>query len=147
MRVVPALLLGVGLGGFFDGIVLHQLLQWHHLVSTQVPVVDVPTLEANTFADGLFHQAMWLVTIVGVAALCRQLAAVDRLPARALVGGALIGWGAFNVVDEAVFHVALNLHHIRPGPDVVMWDLVFAGWGVAMVAAGLSVLALRRRSA
>src|SRR5687767_15168137 len=26
-------LLGLGLGGFFDGIVLHQLLQWHHMVS------------------------------------------------------------------------------------------------------------------
>jgi uncharacterized membrane protein len=22
--------LGLGLGGFFDGIVLHQILQWHH---------------------------------------------------------------------------------------------------------------------
>jgi hypothetical protein len=31
----PALLLGLGLGlgGFVDGIVLHQVLQWHHLVS------------------------------------------------------------------------------------------------------------------
>ena len=27
------ILLGLGLGGFFDGIVLHQLLQWHHMVS------------------------------------------------------------------------------------------------------------------
>ncbi|TIN47498.1 MAG: DUF2243 domain-containing protein, partial [Mesorhizobium sp.] len=27
------LLLGFALGGFFDGIVLHQILQWHHLLS------------------------------------------------------------------------------------------------------------------
>jgi uncharacterized membrane protein len=27
------LLLGIGLGGFFDGIVLHQILQWHHMLS------------------------------------------------------------------------------------------------------------------
>ena len=27
-------LLGLGLGGFFDGIVLHQLLQWHHMASS-----------------------------------------------------------------------------------------------------------------
>lgn len=26
-------MLGFGLGGFFDGILLHQLLQWHHLLS------------------------------------------------------------------------------------------------------------------
>lgn len=24
--------LGLGLGGFFDGIVLHQILGWHHLI-------------------------------------------------------------------------------------------------------------------
>jgi uncharacterized membrane protein len=23
--------LGIGLGGFVDGIVLHQILQWHHM--------------------------------------------------------------------------------------------------------------------
>ena len=30
---VSGLLLGLGLGGFVDGIVLHQVLQWHHMVS------------------------------------------------------------------------------------------------------------------
>ena len=25
---------GLGLGGFFDGIVLHQLLQWHHMITS-----------------------------------------------------------------------------------------------------------------
>ena len=27
------LLLGFAMGGFFDGILLHQILQWHHLLS------------------------------------------------------------------------------------------------------------------
>jgi uncharacterized membrane protein len=27
-------LFGLGLGGFFDGIVLHQVLQWHHMLSS-----------------------------------------------------------------------------------------------------------------
>jgi hypothetical protein len=27
----PGILLGLGLGGFVDGIVLHQILQWHHI--------------------------------------------------------------------------------------------------------------------
>ncbi len=26
--------LGLGLGGLFDGIMLHQILGWHHLVGT-----------------------------------------------------------------------------------------------------------------
>ncbi len=31
---LPGIVLGVGLGGFFDGILLHQLLQWINLSST-----------------------------------------------------------------------------------------------------------------
>nr|WP_314623119.1 DUF2243 domain-containing protein [uncultured Noviherbaspirillum sp.] len=33
-------LIGIALGGFFDGILLHQVLQWHHLLS----LVDSPVL-------------------------------------------------------------------------------------------------------
>jgi uncharacterized membrane protein len=25
--------MGLGLGGFLDGIVLHQVLQWHHMLT------------------------------------------------------------------------------------------------------------------
>lgn len=134
--IVPALVIGFGLGGFFDGIVLHQILQWHHLVSTQVPPTDLAALEFNTVADGLFHQAMWVITIVGVMLLYGQLADTRRRGFRVLIGGMLIGFGVFNVVDEIVFHVTLNLHHIRPGPDVVLYDLAFTAWGVAMIAMG-----------
>jgi predicted membrane protein DUF2243 len=28
------ILLGLGLGGFFDGIILHQVLQWHHMLTS-----------------------------------------------------------------------------------------------------------------
>ena len=31
----PGILLGIGLGGFVDGIVLHQILQWHHMLSSE----------------------------------------------------------------------------------------------------------------
>ena len=30
---MSGLLYGLGLGGFIDGIVLHQILQWHHMVT------------------------------------------------------------------------------------------------------------------
>jgi uncharacterized membrane protein len=32
--VSAGIFFGLGLGGFFDGIVLHQLLQWHHMLSS-----------------------------------------------------------------------------------------------------------------
>src|SRR5215203_5499138 len=48
----------LGLGGFFDGIVLHQILQWHHmLTSAGYPADSVENLNINTFLDGIFHGA------------------------------------------------------------------------------------------
>jgi uncharacterized membrane protein len=31
--VIAGVVLGIGLGGFFDGIVFHKLLQWHHMLT------------------------------------------------------------------------------------------------------------------
>lgn len=60
----PGLLAGVGLGGFIDGIVFHQILQWHHFVSSTAEGGGntVGALEHNTLWDGLFHLAAWSVT-------------------------------------------------------------------------------------
>jgi uncharacterized membrane protein len=133
---VAPFVVGVGLGGFFDGIVLHQILQWHHLVSSKVPTDTLAGLQANTFADGLFHQAMWLVTLVGVFLLYAQLVGPNRPGMRTLIGGMLIGFGVFNVIDEIVFHVLLELHHIRPGPDYLLYDLGYTAIGVVMIGIG-----------
>ena len=63
---LPALLMGLGLGGFIDGIVLHQVLQWHHMLTStgEYPMTTVAGLEANTLADGFFHLATWLLVSV-----------------------------------------------------------------------------------
>jgi hypothetical protein len=58
------IVLGVGLGEFVDGILLYQLLQWHHMLSgTNHDRVGlkyynpdtVSGLEMNTLWDGVFH--------------------------------------------------------------------------------------------
>jgi uncharacterized membrane protein len=53
----PSFLLGVGLGpgGFLDGIVLHQVLQRHHMLTGDGG--GEAGLEANTLVDGFFHLA------------------------------------------------------------------------------------------
>ncbi len=55
----PGILLGIGLGGFVDGILLHQILQWHHMLTSEgsYPKTTVAGLETNTLWDGLFHAA------------------------------------------------------------------------------------------
>jgi uncharacterized membrane protein len=137
---VPSVAIGLGIGGFFDGIVLHQVLQWHHLASNVIPPDTLDGLQANTFWDGVFHQAMWLVTVAGIGLLYLQLANPPREPRPSLLGGALVGFGAFNVADSVVFHWLLGLHNIRPGPDWLVYDVGYFGWGVGMVALGAWLL-------
>ena len=45
--------LGVGLGGFLDGILLHQLLQWHHMLSSIRPLTNTANIDLNMVWDGL----------------------------------------------------------------------------------------------
>src|SRR5690606_41087677 len=62
--------LGFGLGGFFDGILLHQVLQWHHLLSgVEQARQDIRVL---ILADGLFHVLMYVVAGMGLWLLWRR---------------------------------------------------------------------------
>ncbi|MBV8486876.1 MAG: DUF2243 domain-containing protein, partial [Planctomycetaceae bacterium] len=64
-------LLGVGLGGFVDGIVFHQILQVHNMLSGKYPATTLVNSEINMFWDGLFHAFCWIMTVLGVALLWR----------------------------------------------------------------------------
>ena len=136
LPAVAGLVLGFGLGMFIDGIVLHQLLQWHHLVSEYEATTNVSGLEENTFWDGVFHASAWVVTLAGAVLLWRSRRSPARLPAGAFAGLMLIGWGAFHAVDQFVFHLALGAHHIRPVEDYAVYDWSFFGIGVVFAAAG-----------
>ena len=142
-------LLGLGLGGFFDGIVLHQLLQWHHMVSNVASFSPetVPGLRVNTLADGLFHAVTYVFTVLGVGLLWRALRAGERGTADQLIGLALLGWGLFNVVEGVVNHLLLGIHHVNetaPREQWLWWDLAFLLWGAAMIV-GPVALARQRR--
>jgi len=135
-------LLGLGLGGFFDGIVLHQLLQWHHMVtSAGYPADSVRNLEINTFLDGLFHAGTYICVAAGLAILWRHARVSHvRWPTRVLVGTMLIGFGAFNLVEGIVDHQLLGLHHVNetvPREQWIYWDVGFLVWGAAMLVIGI----------
>lgn len=67
------ILLGLGLGGFFDGIVLHQVLQWHHMLSSAgFPPDSLENLRLNTFFDGLFHMGTYVFVVLGLIVLWRR---------------------------------------------------------------------------
>jgi uncharacterized membrane protein len=142
---VGGVLIGAGLGGFVDGIVLHQILQWHHLLTDhghhdRYPDLTAADLEDQTRWDGAFHAGTWLLVVVGLFVL---VAAVHRRPAaapspRELTGLLLVGWGLFNLVEGVVDHHLLTLHHVRDDvADPLGWDLAFLAAGALLVAAGL----------
>jgi uncharacterized membrane protein len=140
---LPTILLGVGLGGFFDGIVLHQILQWHHMLSAHFPPDSLANLELNTLADGLFHASTWVFTSVGVLLLWSAVRKGAPLGWQRLIGGLLAGWGGFNLVEGIIDHQILGVHHVRPGPNELLYDIGFLAWGAIML--GIGVVLLRRR--
>ena len=137
---LPGIVLGVGLGGMLDGIVLHQILQWHHmLTSTGHHSADtVAGLQVNTLWDGLFHVFTWVTVVVGLALLYVRLAAPRRAQwaPRVLVGWLLAGWGLFNLVEGIVLHAILGLHHVRTGGNEILWDMGYLASGLLLLGAG-----------
>jgi uncharacterized membrane protein len=132
----PALLLGAGLGGFVDGILLHQILRWHHLLTSR-PGVD---LTGNLVADGLFHAGTWLAVVGGLLWLWRRARNGPRLwPWTALIGPLLAGWGLFNLSEGLLNHHLLDLHHVRSGPHQTTFDLGFLVLGAALVLLGTAI--------
>jgi uncharacterized membrane protein len=138
--LVPTLLLGLGLGGFVDGIVLHEILQWHHMVShvADYPVDTLAGLRVNVVADGFFHVVTWLLVWAGTTMTVvswRRGSLAPNWPFH--VGLLLSGWGIFNVVEGVIDHQILGVHHVRDDLGAPLsWDVGFLVFGAALVAVG-----------
>jgi uncharacterized membrane protein len=144
--IVATVVLGVGLGAFLDGIVLHQILQWHNMLSSKYPPTSVVNLEVNMFWDGVFHAFAWTVTLVGVVLLWNAACTgTQPYSAATLTGGLLLGWGAFNLIEGMINHQILGLHHVRETTDHHDWDIGFLALSAALCVSGW--LLIRRDSA
>ena len=144
---LPGTILGIGLGGFVDGILLHQILQWHHMLTSTdtdnvgieyYPADTVHGLQINTVWDGLFHTFTWLAVLTGLGLLYSRVThSRGRVWAsRALWGWILLGWGMFNVVEGVVDHHILGIHHVRSGEYQTWWDIGFLVFGALLVVGG-----------
>lgn len=75
-----ALLLGLGLGAFLEGILLHTV-------------------------TGLVYMVAWVLTVAGILVLWSAIRGPGPLPSgRAFVGSFVIGWGVFNMLEALVRH-------------------------------------------
>lgn len=134
------ILLGLGFGAFVDGIVMHQLLQWHHMVShvDDYPMTTLAGLEVNTLADGIFHVAAWVFAFAGSVATVRAWRQGRLAPSWAYhFGLVLIGLGIFNVLDGLVNHWLLGVHHVRDDlGSPLSWDIGFFVLALVLVLVG-----------
>ncbi len=154
--LAPGIVLGVGFGALADGILLHQILQWHHLVTGSsrgasairtYPVTTPEALQINTLWDGALHAVAWLCSLAGVLWLWRRGPADTRHGWSAILGALLIGAGAFNVADGVLNHYVLGIHHVRTGPHEQAYDLAFLVLAVLVVGAGAALHRSAKREA
>jgi uncharacterized membrane protein len=128
--------LGFALGGFIDGILLHQVLQWHHLLSL-VEGEALRDLRTQILADGLFHGLMFVIALTGLWLLWRGRGGITgRRADLRLVASALLGFGIWQIVDVVGFHWVMEIHRIRVDvPNPLVWDI---GWLVVFALPSLA---------
>jgi uncharacterized membrane protein len=129
-------LIGAALMAAVDEIVFHQILAWHHFFDRSTPAVGL-------VSDGLLHTAELLGLVAGFVlyADLRRRQALDRAHGWA---GLFLGMGGFQLFDGIVDHKVLRLHQVRYGVDLLVYDLVWNGAALALLAVGV-VLAVRAR--
>jgi uncharacterized membrane protein len=127
----------MGLGGFVDGILLHQIWQVHAMLSAQVPLDTMENMQTNMTADGLFHAVVWMATFAGIVMLFNAAKRSDVFFSdRALYGSMLMGWGIFNVVEGVIDHHILEVHHVVERLGQSMWDWLFLGASAVLILIG-----------
>jgi uncharacterized membrane protein len=131
-------LIGVGIAGFVDETVFHQLLHWHHFYDRSTPA-------AGLVSDGLFHAFSWFA-IVGELFWFADLRRRGTWWNLRWWAGLCLGLGGFQLYDGTVQHKLLDLHQIRY--QVVIWpyDLVWDLAAVIALLVGAALLARSRRA-
>lgn len=142
--LLTGFLLGVGIIGFLDEAVFHQILQWH----TFYWGTDE---HGRILSDGLFHTGSTLVLLWGAYRLWRTPRDWMRTSRDALIAAILIGAGAFNAYDGIVQHVIFHLHlvneHVCPVvnannsvvscPQDIPLEFIWIAVGLALFIGGI----------
>ncbi len=129
--------IGIGMGGFIDGILFHQILQIHSMFSATVPTDTIANMHRNMLGDGLFHTITWIFTALGIGLLWRAAKQRDvAWSGRTFIGSLIMGWGIFNLVEGIIDHHILGLHHVVERLGLSVYDYAFLASGVLFIAYG-----------
>ncbi len=138
------LVLGIGLGGFFDGILFHQILQIHNMLSNVLFPNTVANIEINMFWDGLFHAFTWIMTLIGLLLLWKAVKD-DNVPkvGSFFIGSIIIGFGLFNLVEGTIDHLILQIHHVVQRTSLsgqFYSDIAFLFSGLLLIVFGIMLI-------
>lgn len=100
------ILLGIGIAGFLDETLLHQLLQWHTLYWNT-------DQHGRILSDGIFHVFSTILLLWGAFRLWRGRGMWATSSRYSLIAAILIGAGAFNLYDGIVQHAILHWHLVN----------------------------------
>lgn len=147
--VMAGLLIGAGVAGLMDGVVLHQILQWHHLICHmgRCEPTSVADLKHKNTQDGWFHAVMLALLTSGLIVLYRQAGRAEGLRAgRTLTGATLLGFGLFEFVEGMIDHEILQIHHVHPGAHELAWDIGYLIFGLVVALLGWQRMRPERRA-
>jgi len=130
------ILLGVGIGGFIDGIVFHQILQLHSMLSAILRQDNIIHLKTSMVWDGFFHAFALVAVIVGLKMLWEAMK-VPGGNGKQLIGSMCSGWGIFNLVEGLVDHHLIGIHHVVEQKGESGYDYLFLLFGVILIIIGL----------
>ena len=139
--IAAGTVLGIGLGGFLDGILFHQIMQIHSMLSAKLPQDQLINVKISMVWDGLFHTLTWITTAIGLSLLWHAGKVKDcPWSGRTLWGGLFLGWGIFNTVEGIIDHHILHIHHVVELRGVSIYDYLFLASGVLFALAGLALI-------
>jgi uncharacterized membrane protein len=139
--ISAGILLGTGLGAFVDGVLFHQILQWHNMLSSVRPPIDLVAMKYNMVWDGLFHAFAWTMVSLGLIRLwLAGRRAEVPWSTRTFVGSLVLGCGLFDFIEGIVDHQLLGIHHVHPGDGQLAWDLGYLAFALVAIGAGLTIL-------
>lgn len=140
--IATGTLIGLGMGGFVDGILLHQILQWHQMISNKLPPNTLINKEINMFWDGIFHVFTWTITATGIALLWSLRSRKDVVHSAAIWKGALIfGWGLFNLIDSVANHYIFAFHNLKENSEnPQLWNHGFTLLAILMMLIGWQII-------
>lgn len=131
---IAGFILGLGLVGAIDGILFHQLLQWHHMI-------DSPDLQLEIFTDGLFTALFSAKLVWGGMKIFRDARRNELGDSwKIFLGGIFLGGGTFNLAEGIIDHHILQVHRVKPtAENPLLYDLAFLAIGLLLVIIGFMI--------